>query len=193
MVLTKRADPNRPVPTFTFTGNYTLTVAGVVVELVTAPSAHTPGDLFVFVPSERVAMMVDVVFPGWTPFRSVAIGENPGMLIDVHDELLRFEADTFVCGHLTRLGNRADVELSKEFYMDLFDAAGNALASVDAAAVAPEALAAGHLWLYTSQLGRTWSEACFTSLKPKWTQLVAGFDVYGRSHCTVIVDYLRIE
>lgn len=193
MVLAEKADPARPVPTFTFTGNYTLTVSGVSIELVTAPSAHTPGDLFIYVPSERVAMIVDVVFPGWTPFRSVAIGENPSKLIDVHDELLRFDADTFVCGHLTRLGSRADVEISKEFYVDLFAAAGDALATVDAAAIAPEALAAGHLWLYTSQLGRTWADTCYQSLKPKWTELVAGFDVYGRSHCLVIADYLRID
>lgn len=192
-VLTEKADPARPLPTTTFRGNYTLTVGGVAIELSEAPAAHTTADLFVFVPSERLAMIVDVVFPGWTPFRSVAIAGNPGKLVAVHDAFLAFDADTFLCGHLTRLGSRADVELSREFHVELFEAAAESLAAVDAAAIAPEALAAGHLWLYTSQLGRTHADTCYQLLKPKWTELVAGFDVYGRSHCLTATDFLRID
>lgn len=191
--LAEKADPARPLPTVTFTGNYTLTVGGVAIELSEAPPAHTAADIFVFVPSERLAMIVDVIFPGWTPFRSVAIAGNPGKLVAVHDEFLRFDADTFLCGHLTRLGRRADVEISREFYVDLFEAAAGALAVVDPTAIAPEALAVGNLWLYTSELGRTYADTCFQTLKPKWTELVAGFDVYGRSHCLVATDYLRVD
>ena len=191
--LTKRADPARPLPTVTFTGNYTFTVGGVVIELSDAPPAHSDGDIFVFVPSERTALVVDVVVPGWAPFRSLAIARNPDEIIPLHDELLDFDADTFVCGHLTRLGDRSDVELSKEFHEDLFTAAGAALTTVDPAAIAPEALADGNLWLYTSELNRAFADACYQALKPKWTLRFAGFDIYGRSHCLLITDFLRVD
>ena len=191
--LVKKADPARPPPTFSFTGNYTFTVGGVIIELSDAPPAHTDGDILVFVPSERVAMSVDVIFPGWTPFRSLALNGRPDEIIPLHDAVLEFDADTFVCGHLTRLGDRSDVETSKEFHEDLFEAAAAALGAVDPSAIAPEALAVGNLWLYTSELNRAFADTCFQSLKPKWTELVSGFDVYGRSHCLVITDFLRID
>jgi glyoxylase-like metal-dependent hydrolase (beta-lactamase superfamily II) len=65
-------DPNRPPPTETFTGEYTLTLGDDQIVLIEAPGGHTPGDIFMYLPEKGVVMVVDVIFPGWVPFRSFA-------------------------------------------------------------------------------------------------------------------------
>jgi len=39
----------------------------------------------------------------------------------VFDELLAYDFDTFVGGHLTSTGTRQDVEITKEFTLDVYN------------------------------------------------------------------------
>lgn len=55
------------LPTQTFTGKYTVTVGGRVVELVEVGPAHTAGDTLVFVPDARTVYTGDILFIGGTP------------------------------------------------------------------------------------------------------------------------------
>ncbi|NJR42540.1 MAG: hypothetical protein HC767_07605 [Akkermansiaceae bacterium] len=66
-------DPNRPAPTKTFEKEYKFTVGGVDIELVDAPFGHTPGDIYMYLPQKKTVMVVDIIFPGWVPFRSFAL------------------------------------------------------------------------------------------------------------------------
>jgi glyoxylase-like metal-dependent hydrolase (beta-lactamase superfamily II) len=66
-------DPNRPPPTKTFTGEYILTLGGTQIKLIEAPGGHTPGDIFMYLPEKRVVMVVDIIDPGWVPFRSFSV------------------------------------------------------------------------------------------------------------------------
>jgi hypothetical protein len=65
-------------------------------------------------------MLVDIVFPGWVPFVYLAIAEDVADFIKAHDIVLNnYDFDTFVGGHLTRLGTRDDVVTQQEFVSDL--------------------------------------------------------------------------
>ena len=55
------------LPTKTFTGKYSVTVGGRVVELVEVGPAHTAGDTLVFVPDARTVYTGDILFIGGTP------------------------------------------------------------------------------------------------------------------------------
>jgi hypothetical protein len=55
-------------------------------------------------------MLVDIVFPGWVPFPYLAKAKDTAGFIKAHDiALVKYDFDTFVGGHLTRLGTRNDV------------------------------------------------------------------------------------
>jgi glyoxylase-like metal-dependent hydrolase (beta-lactamase superfamily II) len=42
---------------------------------------HSPGNIFTYLPAQRILMLVDVVFPGWVPFAYLAESQNiPGWL-----------------------------------------------------------------------------------------------------------------
>src|SRR6185436_15277326 len=66
-LLARANDPERPLPTVTFTDKYVLKVGTKVLELSYHGVAHEPGNIFIYAPAQRTLMVVDVIFPGWMP------------------------------------------------------------------------------------------------------------------------------
>ena len=64
-------------------------------------------------------MRVDVIFPGWVPFRRLAWAEDVAGLIGGADVALTYDFDVLVGGHNTRLGNRKDVLVQKQYVQDI--------------------------------------------------------------------------
>ncbi len=65
-------------------------------------------------------MLVDIIFSGWVLFTNLALADDVFGHIKAHDIALNYDYDTFVCGHITRLGTRDDVQV--EFITDLINA-----------------------------------------------------------------------
>jgi glyoxylase-like metal-dependent hydrolase (beta-lactamase superfamily II) len=79
--LRRHQDPRRPVPSLTFTDAYTLEVGSQTLVLDYRGVNHEPGNIFVYAPRQRVLFFVDVIFPGWVPFKNCAMTEDvPGFL-----------------------------------------------------------------------------------------------------------------
>ena len=127
-LLKRAADPRRPLPTVTFDDKYTLMAGTQVLELSFHGDAHEPGNIFIYAPAQKVLMAVDLVFPGWMPWRRFAVAHDvPGHLDQV--ELIRtLPWETLVGGHVARTGTHADVDVQAEFNRDLKRAASTALA-----------------------------------------------------------------
>src|SRR5215216_7023232 len=114
-----------PIPTETFSNNYTLQVGNQTLKLDYYGVNHLPGNIFIYAPKQKVLMLVDIIFPGWIPFPYLAIAKDTAGFIKAHDIALNnYDFDTIVAGHLTRLGTRNDVIVQKEFISDLEKAAG---------------------------------------------------------------------
>ena len=78
-LLLRDNDPNRPPPTVTFDERYVLEVGGQVLQLAFNGPNHSPDNIFIFAPQHRTLMVVDVVFPGWIPFKGLAVSQDiPG-------------------------------------------------------------------------------------------------------------------
>lgn len=95
---------------------------------------HTADDLAIPLPRRGnepgILLHVDVVFPGWAPFRTLALARDLRDYIAVHHRLLDLERDILAAGHLTRLGSREDVVTSLAFVSDLLTAAEEGVAAV---------------------------------------------------------------
>jgi hypothetical protein len=88
---------------------------------------YLPGNVFIYAPNQKVLMLVDIIFPGWVPFAYLALAKDTAGFIERHDIALNnYDFGTIVAGHLTRLGTKADVEVQKEFVLDLERAAARA-------------------------------------------------------------------
>ena len=77
-----------PLPTETFDDTMTLTVGTQTLELSTPVAlSHEPGNIFVYAPAQNVLLHIDIVFPGWSPFKDLAQAEDVPGYLAVHDEV----------------------------------------------------------------------------------------------------------
>ncbi len=191
-LLKRAADPKRPLPTVTFSDQYTLRVGGQTLELTYHGNGHVPGNIFIRAPAQRVLMVVDVVFPGWMPWRRFAVAQDvPGHLAQV-DEILTMDWDTFVGGHVSRTGSRADVAVQAAFNRDLREAASAALATTKPGDGMNPLNSANPWAVFDDYIDRVAAQ-CVNSLMPKWSTRLAAFDVYIWDQCFAMEQSLRIE
>lgn len=193
--LESRNDPNRPVPTETFSDSYTLEVGSQTLQLDYHGVNHEAGNIFIYAPRQKVLMVVDVVFPGWTPFRNLAVAADVDGFLATHDTILEYDFDAYIGGHLTRLGTREDVEIQQEYFMDIVQAAGNANASMDFGAAFGEADARGganNPWAIFDILLDSVSQQCADEVIPNWIDRLGGVDVFTFEHCWTISEHQRL-
>jgi glyoxylase-like metal-dependent hydrolase (beta-lactamase superfamily II) len=191
-LLKRAADPNRPLPTVTFADQYTLRVGDQVLELSYHGNAHEPGNIFISAPAQRVLMVVDVVFPGWMPWRRFALAQDiPGYFAQV-EEIRKLDWETLVSGHVARAGTHADVDAQAEFNQDVKAAASAALAETKLGE-GLNPLDTGNPWAGFDDFIDRVAAACVNTVAPKWAHRLAAFDVYIWDQCFAMEQSLRIE
>jgi len=188
-LLSRDGDPRRPPPTVTFTGEYLLVVGGERLELSFRGANHSADNIFVFAPDYATLMLVDVVYPGWVPFRGLGLSQDVPGWFHAHDQALEYPFSTLVGGHVGRLGTRDDVIIQKSYLADLSDSTRAAVAAVD-----PAPLHDGfgpNVW---ARCERYTDLVCTRAARPviaKYARHLAGADVYTRLHAAAMLDTLR--
>jgi len=191
-LLLRANDPNRPVPTVTFKDKYTLKAGSQVLELSYHGNAHEPGNIFIYAPAQKVLMVIDIVFPGWMPWRRFAVAQDiPGYFRQV-EMINKMDWDVLVSGHVARTGTHADVDLQLEFMNDLKNAAGKALASTKPGENVDVTYAENPWAFFDDYIDRVVIQ-CVNELTPKWATRLAAFDVYIWDQCYSMEQSLRIE
>eukprot|EP00300_Choanocystis_sp_HF-7_P002591 c11957_g1_i1.p1 GENE.c11957_g1_i1~~c11957_g1_i1.p1 ORF type:complete len:425 (+),score=87.72 c11957_g1_i1:301-1575(+) len=181
-----------PFPTQTFTDSLTLTVGSQTLELRISSLSHEAGSIFVRLPQDGILMFIDIVFPGWTMFRELAVSADVIGFIDAHDQILAIDFDVLVPGHVNKLGTRQDVILQKEYLLDILAAAQTAMSRVSFVDVG---LIVGfqNLWLTFQTYVDTVGELCVDLVLAKWRGRLGAVDVFTRTHCDRLVESLRID
>jgi len=191
-LLARAQDPNRPVPTVTFSTTMTLQVGNQTLQLDYKGNNHEPGNIFIYAPHQKVLMLVDVIFPGWVPFKDLALAEDIPGFIQAHDDALSYDFDIFLGGHLTRLGTRHDVEIQREYIQDIRVNAARALQIVDFSAVAQRVGVQNPYRIFDAYLNQV-AQVCTDATLPKWMDRLGGADVFTFGHCLAMAESLRID
>jgi glyoxylase-like metal-dependent hydrolase (beta-lactamase superfamily II) len=177
-ILAFHADPNRPLPQQTFDGpGTTLTIGNETVELIYPGPNHEVGNILVWFPAQRLAMMSDLVMPGWAPYRGWGNADYPPGILAAHDAILALDFDTYVGGHVYRTGNRADIEQSREFFLDLWKTTQRLMGEVsymDAMAAAEPANAWAAQTVYFQRIAAAATE----ELVQRWSDRIAAVDTF---------------
>ena len=194
------SDP-RPVPQVTFEDSYTLDMGTVngerrTLELAYKGPNHQPGNILIHHPASRTLMMVDVVYPGWVPFDLLAVSADIPGWIAAYDDILAYDFDHFVGGHLGRTGDRADVELTKAFLDDLIASATAALRANPRGKVYPPLIAkhgSENGWWLTDQHTRAVTEECAAPLVAEWEGRLGGVVTFADDLCERMAFSLRLD
>jgi glyoxylase-like metal-dependent hydrolase (beta-lactamase superfamily II) len=182
-----------PVPTVTFPKNMTLQIGNQTLQLDYHGNNHLPGNIFIYAPNQKALMLVDIIFPGWVPFAYLAIAKDTAGFIEAHDTALKnYDFDTIVAGHLTRIGTRADVEVQKEFVLDLERAAARANQNVSFMDIAAK-VGFDDPWLLFSEYINTINKQCEEEMLPKWETRLGGAQSFMSTHCVAMSQSGRVD
>jgi cyclase len=105
------------LPTMTFDRSLILRRAGRTVEILWLGRAHTDGDVFVYLPNEKVLVTGDALH-GWTPF----MGDSyPYEWIQTLDAAEKLDFNSVLGGHGDVMRGKLRFELWKSYFHDLMD------------------------------------------------------------------------
>ena len=192
--LKEQNDPERLIPNVTFGSEKTIKMGSKTVQLTRHFYHSQEGDLFIYVPEAKFLMAIDCVTPGYAPFMGFDLTTNFGEYLKVFDQLLAYKFDTFVGGHLTNIGNRADVETAKEFAFDVYHTVKRIHNSMDQKGYAAE-IAQKVGWepkfvIFKEILDKVTQDAV-AELVPRWKDRFAAADVFMESHVQTALIYVR--
>jgi glyoxylase-like metal-dependent hydrolase (beta-lactamase superfamily II) len=192
--LKEQKDPDRLIPNVTFGSEKTINMGGKTVQLTRHYYHSNTGDLFIYVPSAKFMMAIDCVTSGYAPFQGFDITENFGEYLKVFDQLLAYDFDTFVGGHLTDIGTKKDIEITKEFTYDVYTTVKRIHNGLDQHAVEVEAAKYigwdNEFLLFKVVLDKVAYDS-IAELEPRWITRLAGVDVWLESHVRTAILYVR--
>ena len=187
-------DPDRLLPNVTFKSAKTIKLGGKTVEL-TRRMYHSPeGDLFIYIPQAKFLMAVDSVTSGYVPFQGFDLTTDFHEYLKMFDEILAYKFDTFVGGHLTDIGTKEDVEITKEYTNDVYSTVKRIHNGLDQGAVVAQAAKTvgpdNEFLLFKQVLDRVANESV-KEIEPRWINRLAGVDVWLPSHVRTALIYVR--
>ena len=191
-ILDRHADCRRPVPTLTFDREMTLDAGPHRIELRYHGPNHQDGNIFIYLPRQRVLMLVDIVVPGWVPFHALGGATDVAGYLDAHDTALSYGFDTLVAGHLTRTGTASDVQVQREYLDDVRRACTQAQQSADPGDIAA-ATGTDDKWRFARAYFDQLAMMAATEVLPRWAGRLGGADAFTHSHCLAMAIALAHE
>ena len=170
-ILADENDPDRPVPTITFDdGLYILSVGDKTIELHFVGNYHSNGDLIIIIPDSGIAMAVDLLRPGITPYRAFAGTPDMNQYLQTHDVLINdFNFDVLVSGHTGILATKDHIKQNKQFTLDVMENIREAIALVGS----DDAV-----------------KKCVELTTKQWTGKLNNLDEFMLEHCQAMKDHI---
>jgi glyoxylase-like metal-dependent hydrolase (beta-lactamase superfamily II) len=186
-------DPNRPLPTVTFDERYELHVGGERVVLTYHGPNHSPDTIFIHVASAATLMVVDLIFPGWVPFKNFAESSDVPRWVAAHDIVLATPWHTLVGGHVGRLGTRADVVRQRDYIQDLAANSRTAIDTLDPTPFVAKYGPTGNDWALAKSYLDAAAELTAAPVIAKYTGVLAAADVFTLPNAAAMVNSTRID
>ncbi len=194
--LKEKGDPNRLVPNVTFRNKKTIRLDDKTIELAQHRNYHSDeGDLFIYVREANFLMAVDTLAPGYVPFSGFDLTSNFHEYRKVFDDILAYDFDVFVGGHLTSLGSREDVKMTEAYTTDVYETVKRIHDETDLLAVMAETAKAAGSWdnkylLFKAFLDKVVADAT-AEIEARWIDKLAGVDVWTDTHVRTALIYVR--
>ncbi len=192
--LRRKNDPKRPVPTITFSDTYTVEIGNQKVELSYPGLQHSPGNIFIYLPTQRVLMLVDVLYPGWVPFKDFAIAASVPGFFRAFDQAKEYNFKYFQGGHVGRPGTRKDFEAAHQYVIDIQGNAGKALKITNPplSFTSKDSPIKEPYFAFNTYIEAV-SEVCAQLTLENWRHRLKAADLYTKGHCWKTILLLMID
>ena len=183
--LNRIGDPNRPVPTVTFEDSYALDVGSQRIELSYSGLNHTPGNIIIYLPNQKILMLVDVIFPDLVPFARLAIAAHVPGYYGVIEAALEYDFEVFQGGHRARPGTREEFMVVRDYVLDLRNSVYAALGMVQPPMqfIMQDSPVNAHTYHAFTQYIETVSATCAEILVQNWAGKLDGIYTFVLGHC----------
>ncbi len=191
--LAVKNDPDRPVPTVSFDDTYTLSVGNQLLELSYVGAFHSKGDIVIYAPKQKVAMVVDLFHPGAAPFKAFGITKNMNQYIAVHDKLVEsFDFDVLISGHEQILATKDHIQTNKQFTMDVMTNAIKATQQVDFAQIVQVYGFEGRAAVFDRYFDEL-AQVCSELTIEQWQGKINDLEPFMEDHCMAMLFYVMID
>ena len=193
-MLQEMKDPRRLIPTKTFINQTKIKFGTAEIELKKVGFHSNEGDLYIYLPKQKVLMAIDTLAPGYVPFMNFDLTVNMHEYLKMFDQVLAYDFDILVAGHLTSLGTRQDVVDNKNYALDVYQTVKRIHNSADQNKMAMDTIqkyGADNKFLIFNNILEPLIEQSYQEVKGRWINKLAGVDVYGRSHARTMLIYVR--
>jgi len=188
-------DPRRLVPNTSFDGAYVLKKGDKQIHLSNHMNYHSnSGDLFVYVPNDDFLMVIDVLAPGWVPFKDLDLSNNIHAYLKVFDQILAYDFDVFIGGHVSAIGTKADVLQTKAYVEDVYETVKRVEDSIDVNQVlykASEKIGWDNKYLLFNTFLNLVIDESYKEIESRWINKLSGVDVFSKSHISSMLNYVR--
>jgi glyoxylase-like metal-dependent hydrolase (beta-lactamase superfamily II) len=191
-ILKRRNDPRRPVPGITFRDRHTLRIGGQELQLVYPGPNHEAGNILIWAPRQKTLMLVDVIYPGYMPYKNLGIVEDVPGYIAVHKTALAYDFDTFIGGHVGRLGKRADVETSLEFVNRLYAVSRGLLAALPFPSFL-QTQSSADKWDLHNEYEKVLVDRCAAEVGPAWEKRLVDTRTYLKDNCWAMIEAITVQ
>lgn len=188
-----------PVPTETFETDTTLDVNGVRLELSYKGQNHCEGNIFIYAPKQKVLAAIDIISPGWTPFKNCDASESFRGWVEAHDQILEYDFNAIVAGHCNRWGTREDAITAREYTNDMVAFSREALEQCGYMDLL-ERIGFSNPWVlwdnYFNEMTNYATKKVLTKQSSNgqtWAQRLAGADVMTKYHVYCLIEAMRLE
>ncbi|MDK1119291.1 MAG: MBL fold metallo-hydrolase [Anaerolineae bacterium] len=120
-----------PAATITFEDTYTLAIGSQVLELSYIGTFHSAGDIVIYAPRQKVAMVVDLFHPGSAPFAGFGVTVDLGAHLQAHDILIEeYDFNVLIPGHTEILATKSHLETNRAFVLSMQEIVKDAIESL---------------------------------------------------------------
>jgi glyoxylase-like metal-dependent hydrolase (beta-lactamase superfamily II) len=190
-ILRELQDPERPIPTRVFKAHETLEVGSMTADLKVGYWHSPEGDLIIFIPGKKFVMAIDALSSGAVPFMGLDLTMNMHDYLKVFDQLLAFDFDVMVPGHHSIPASRADVKLTKDYVVDVYETVKRIHESGHRALISQAVSKYGrhNSFAVARVLSDREAGECAREIQERWAMKLEDVDVWAESHCRTALVY----
>ena len=188
-ILNERNDTNRPVPDMNFSKQMNLPIGDQVLQLLYPGPYHQQGNIFVYLPEDKVLMAVDNVVPGGLLWKHLGVTPDVPALIKSIEQALALDFDVFVGGH-GQPGTKQDILVQQEYVNDLRENAKAALNEVNRTEVIQGINGSNAI---TEAYFNALTKSCADKIDAEWQGKLEGVGVWTDEHCERMIISERVD